>query len=44
MKRLQIPQKLEYEKVYLHEKILHTRNYHHKFIKNLFPEKHKENM
>ena len=44
MKRLQIPQKLVYEKVYVHEKILHTRNYRRKFIKNLLPEKRKENM
>ena len=44
MKRLQIPQKLLYEKFYLHEKILRTRNCCSKFIKNLLPEKSKENM
>ena len=44
MKRLQIPQKLMYEKFYIHEKILRTGNFHRKFIKNLLPEKRKENM
>ena len=44
MKRLQIPQKLVYEKFYVYEKILRTRNYRRKFIKNLLPEKGKENM
>ena len=44
MKRLQIPQKLVYEKFYVHEKILRTGNCRHKFIKNLLPEKRKENM
>ena len=34
-----IPQKLVYEKFYVQEKILRTR----KFIKNLLPEKRKEN-
>ena len=43
MKRLQIPQKLEYKKFYIHEKILRTRNCPRKFIKNLLPEKRKEN-
>ena len=33
MKRMQIPQKLVYEKFYIHEKILHKRNYRRKFIK-----------
>ena len=33
MKRLQIPQKLVYEKFYVHEKILRTRNCRGKFIK-----------
>ena len=33
MKRLQIPQKLVYEKFYIHEKILHKRNYRRKFAK-----------
>ena len=44
MKRQQIPQKLVYEKFYVHEKTLRTQNCHHKFIKNLLPEKCKENM
>ena len=44
MKRLQIPQKLVHEKLYIHEKILRTQNYRRKFIKNLIPEKCKENM
>ena len=33
-----------YEKFYVHEKILRTRNYRLKFIKNLLSEKRKENM
>ena len=33
-----------YEKFYVHEKILRTRNHRHKFIKNLLPEKRKENI
>ena len=44
MKRLQIPQKLVYEKFYVHEKILRTQNCRRRFIKNLLPEKRKENM
>ena len=44
MKRLQIPKKLVYEKFYVYGKILRTRNYRRKFIKNLLPEKRKENM
>ena len=44
MKRLQIPQRLVYEKIYVHEKILRIRNRRREFIKNLLPEKHKENM
>ena len=39
MKRLQIPQKLAYEKFYVNEKILRTRNCRREFIKNLLPEK-----
>ena len=39
MKRLQIPQKLVYEKFHVHEKILRTRNCRRKFIKNILPEK-----
>ena len=38
MIRLQIPLKL------VHEKIFYTRNYRRKFIKNLLPEKRKENV
>ena len=33
-----------YEKFYVHEKILRTRNCRRRFIKNLLPEKRKENM
>ena len=44
MKRRPIPQKVVYEKVYVHEKILRTRNCTRKFIKHLLPEKRKENM
>ena len=44
MKRLEIPQKLVYDKFYVHEKILRTRNCRREFIKNLLPEKRKENM
>ena len=44
MNRLQIPQKLVCEKFYVNEKILRTRNCRRKFIKNLLPEKRKENM
>ena len=44
MKGLQIPQKLVYEKIYVHEKILRSRNFRRGFIKNLLPEKRKENM
>ena len=44
MKRLQIPQELVYEKFYVQEQILRARNYRRKFIKNLLPEKRKENM
>ena len=44
MKRLQIPQKLMYEQIYIHKKILATRNCRRKFIKDLLPEKRQENM
>ena len=44
MKRLQIPQKLLHKNFYVQEKRLHTRNCRRKFIKNLLPEKRKENM
>ena len=44
MKRLQIPQKLAYKKIYVDEKNLRTRCCRRKFIKNLLPEKRKENM
>ena len=33
-----------YEKLYVHEKILRARNCRGRFIKNLLPEKLKENM
>ena len=41
---MQIPQKLVYEKFYVHEKILRTQNCRRRFIKNLLPEKRKEKM
>ena len=44
MKKLQIPQNLAYEKFYVNAKILRTRNYSRKFIKNSLPEKRKENL
>ena len=44
MKRLEIPQKFVYDKFYVREKILPTRNCRREFIKNLPPEKRKENM
>ena len=44
MKRLQIPQKLVYEIFYVHEQILRARNCRREFIKNLLPEKRKENI
>ena len=42
--RLQISQKHVYEKFYVHEKILRTRNYRYNFIKTLLAEKRKENV
>ena len=44
MKILQIQQKLVYERLYVYEKILHKLNCRRKFIKNLLPEKRKQNM
>ena len=44
MKRLQIPRKLVYKKLYVHEEILRTRNWRRKFIESLLSEKRKENM
>ena len=44
MKRLQIPQKLLYEKFYAHKINLRTQNCGRKFIKNLLPAKRKENI
>ena len=44
MKILDITQKLVYEKFYVHENVLLTRNCRRKFIKDLLPEKRKENM
>ena len=41
---MQIPQGPVYEKFYVHGKILRTRNCRRRFIKNLLPEKRKENM
>ena len=42
--RLQILQKLVCEKLYVDEKILRARNCRRRFIKNLLPEKRRENM
>ena len=44
MKRLQILQKLVSGIIYVHEKVLRTRNLRRGFIKNLLPEKSKKNM
>ena len=44
LKRLLIPQKFMYEKFHVHEKNLRTQNCRRKFVKNLLPEKRKENM
>ena len=44
MTRLEIPRNLVHEKSYVHEKVLRTPKCRHKFIKNLPPEKRKENM
>ena len=44
VKRLQIPQKLVYEKFYVHGEISPARNCRREFLKNLLPEKRKENM
>ena len=41
---MKIRQKLVYEKFYVHEKFLRTRHCRRRFIKNLLPEKRKENM
>ena len=44
MKRLQISQKPVFEKFYLHEKMLRTRNSRRNFMKILLPKKRKESM
>ena len=44
MKRQQIPQNLVREKYHVHEKVLRSQKFHCKLIKNLLPEKCKENM
>ena len=44
MKRQETSQKLGHEKLYVHKKILHSRNCRRKLIKNLLPEKRKENI
>ena len=41
---MQILQKLVYEKFYVHGQILGTQNCRREFVKNLLPEKRKENM
>ena len=38
------PAKLVHQKFYAREKILRTRDYRRKFIRNLLPKKRKENM
>ena len=42
MKRLQVTQKLTYERFYMHEKLLRTRNCRRKFIKNFLPKNAKK--
>ena len=44
MTKLQFPQKLVYEKFYVHENILRTRVCRRNFIKNSLTEKRKENL
>ena len=44
MKRLQLPQKIVYEKLYVLEKNVRTRKCRREFIKTLLPDKRKENM
>ena len=44
MRKLQIPQRLVNKKFYVQEEILRAQNCRRKFIKNLLPEKRKENM
>ena len=44
MKRYEMPQKRGHKKFYILEKILRKRNCRRKIIKNLLPEKRKENM
>ena len=44
MKRQEMSQELGHEKLCVHKKILHPRNCRRKLIKNLLPEKRKENI
>ena len=44
IKSLQIQQKLAYDKNYVHERILRTRNCRWQFIKSLLPEKRKNDI
>ena len=44
MKILQILQDFVWEKFHVYEKFLRTQNCRRRFIKNLLPEKRKENM
>ena len=43
-KMISNPKKVVYEKFYVLEKFLRTRNCRRRFIKNLLPEKRNENM
>ena len=38
------PEKVVYKTFYVHEKVLRTQNCRRRFIKNLLPEKHNENL
>ena len=42
MERPEIPQKLVYNKYYVHKKILRTQNCRREFVKNLLPENAKK--
>ena len=44
MKRVLIPQKLVYKKFYARNQILRAQNCCRKIVRNLLPEKRKENM
>ena len=44
IERLSIPQELISDKFYIQEKLFRTQKCRRKFVKNLLPEKRKENM